>query len=528
MKRAALYLRSSKDRHDVSIQHQRAELTTLAADRGLMITREFTDVVESGKSEFRPGFLALADALKSPSRDWDTILILDTSRLGRRRHIGEVFRHECGKRGVTVIFKSIPEVDPISRVLLESVMAAMDEVHSLMSRDKGLAGMAQNIEQGYRAGGRAPRGYQLRHIDTGVVREGLPVRKSVLEPNPDDAQRVGQYLRLRAQGVPRTDAKRRTGLPWAATSLIGMEWNALTYAGCTVWNVHNEQIPGGGYVGGVKRRPRSDWHIHDDTHPALITRHEAETILRALENSDMGAAIAAAKRGASTYLLSSVLYAPDGRQWFGQRGRYYRLRAVDGVTGRQIPAQDIDSVVISRIRSDFTRPSFVAQLLAAAQAHADSTPGRVDALQADLHQVDQQINRAIELAMEMADPSPLLRKTDALEARRRDLVSELEKEKESADLQRAVARITREELVTILEDLVTEVTDPGTIKALITSVIERVELHPETLQCAIHYKIPVRLYMASPRGSPKWTHIRTRSEGVSLGRLLGGGKAEVF
>ena len=499
MKRAALYLRSSKDRKDVSIQHQRSELMTLAADRGLIVTREFTDVVESGKSEFRPGFLALAKALKSPSRDWDTILILDTSRLGRRRHIGEAFRHECGKRGVSVVFKSIPEVDPISRVLLESVMAAMDEVHSLMSRDKGLAGMAQNIEQGYRAGGRAPRGYQLRHMDTGVFREGVPVRKSVLEPSPD-ARRVGDYLRLRAQGIPRTEAKRRTGIPWAATSLIGMEWNALTYAGCTVWNVHNEQIPGGGYVGGVKRRPRSDWHIHEDTHPALITRAEAETILRALEDSNMGAAISAAKRGASNYLLSSVLYAPDGRQWIGQRGRYYRVRAGEGAPGRQIPAQDVDQVVIGRIRRDFTRPSFVGQLLAAAQAHADNTPGRLEALQAELLQVDQQTNRAIELAMEMADPSPLLRKADTLEARRRELVSELEKEKESADLQRAMTRITREELVTILEDLVTEIQEMPTLKALIGSVIERVELHPATLECAIHYKIPVRLYVASPRG----------------------------
>lgn len=511
MKRSVLYLRSSKDRKDVSIQHQRAELTALAADRGLKITREFADVVESGKSEFRPGFQELSRALKSPSRDWDTILILDTSRLGRRRYIGEAFRHECAKRGVSVLFKSIPEVDPISRVLLESVMGAMDEIHSLMSRDKGLAGMAQNIEQGFRAGGRAPRGYQLRKIDTGITREGQAVTKSVLEPDAD-ADRVARFLQLRAQGVPRGQAKRETGIPWPATSLIGMEWNALTYAGATCWNVHNETRPEGGYVGGVKRRPRSDWHIKHDTHPALITVDEAEAILHQLEHSNMGAAIARAKRGLSNYLLTGVLVAPDGRQWIGQRNRYYRLRAENGSPGRQIIAQEIDDLVLQRLHRDFTRTEFTKQLLDAATRAAGAGPDRGDALQAEILDTDRQINRAIELAMEMRDPSPLLRKADALENRRRELVADLEQEQESAGIRRALSTVTENQITGILEDLLTQLDDQEALKPLITGIVEKVELDPGTLECAIHYRIPVRLNMASPRGHVQWTHIRTLTQ----------------
>lgn len=41
--RAALYLRSSKDRSDVSIDSQRRELTKLATDRGFSITQEYSD-----------------------------------------------------------------------------------------------------------------------------------------------------------------------------------------------------------------------------------------------------------------------------------------------------------------------------------------------------------------------------------------------------------------------------------------------------------------------------------------------------
>lgn len=57
----------------------------------------------------------------------------------------------------------------------------MDEVHSLMSREKGLAGMAENVRAGFRAGGRAPYCYRLVSIDTGSIRDGEPVTKTRLD-----------------------------------------------------------------------------------------------------------------------------------------------------------------------------------------------------------------------------------------------------------------------------------------------------------------------------------------------------------
>jgi len=51
--------------------------------------------------------------------------------------------------------------------------------------------------------------------------------------------------------------RNQLGLDLADTSLIGIEWNALTYSGATVWNVTAERI-GGRYKGGSKRRPRAE------------------------------------------------------------------------------------------------------------------------------------------------------------------------------------------------------------------------------------------------------------------------------
>ena len=249
--RAALYLRSSKDRSDVSIDAQRRELTALASQRGLLVVGEYTDVVESGTDENRAGLRSLVADIRKSGRGWDTVLLLDTSRLARKPIISVMFERDAEKHSVRVVYKSVPDEDPITAVLLKSLMMGIDQWHSLTSKRKGLAGMAENVRQGFRAGGRAPRGYRLATIATDVIREGAAVTKTKLEPN-EDAAVVADYLRLRAEGIARASVMRQLKIKWPVTSLIGVEWNALTYAGHTVWNVHNE-FTSDGYKGGVKR-----------------------------------------------------------------------------------------------------------------------------------------------------------------------------------------------------------------------------------------------------------------------------------
>lgn len=198
MNRAVLYLRSSKDRSDVSIDAQRRALHELAAARSFVIVGEFVDAVESGKDDDRPGFQSLISEIRAASRTWDHILALDTSRIARRRALGIIFEeHECKRRGVRVVYKSLPESDPITEMLLKSILQAMDEWHSLTSKVKGLAGMAENVRQGWRAGGRAPRGYRLQHEETGAIRDGAPVTKL-------GAQDAGSHFSSAASAARRT------------------------------------------------------------------------------------------------------------------------------------------------------------------------------------------------------------------------------------------------------------------------------------------------------------------------------------
>ncbi len=500
---AAIYLRSSKDRSDMSISAQRRDLQKLAMDRRLEIVDEYTDVVESAKSEHRPSFQRLLADLKSTSRRWGTILFLDTSRLSRRRYVAQVFRHEARKRGVELVFAKVPETDAISQVILESVLEAMDEVHSLMSREKGLAGMAENVRQGYRAGGRAPRGYQLKTVGTGTVREGQVVTKSVLQPN-GDASTVARYLKARAQGRPRPQIKRELSIPWSYSSLIAMEWNALTYAGHTVWNRHNEVNPGGGYKGGKKMRPREEWHIKEDTHPALITQDEAEGLLEQLEHSAHGEAVSRARRGLSNHLLSGLLRTPDGRRWEGW-SQNYRLKRVKGDKGRYVQKEAADRAVVDQIVADMSSEDFIDALYAEAKREARAVePDRARPLREELRLVERQIEKAMSLALQLNNPAPAMRKVNELEARRQTLNEEIAQIEQDGAVRDALGSMNREDVVQLVRTLAVEIgeAERPRLKGVLQAAVEQITLDPGNLHCRIHYRIAAgrTLDMASPRG----------------------------
>ena len=52
-RQACCYLRSSKDRHDLSLDAQRREIQAYAHERGLAIVAEYADAVESVKDDDR-------------------------------------------------------------------------------------------------------------------------------------------------------------------------------------------------------------------------------------------------------------------------------------------------------------------------------------------------------------------------------------------------------------------------------------------------------------------------------------------
>lgn len=490
--RAALYLRSSKDRSDVSIDAQRRALQELATARGLVVVAEFADAVESGKDDDRPGFQDLLRALKTPARGWDQVLVLDTSRIARRRHLALLFEHEAKRARVAVVYKNVPDTDPITEMLLKSILQAMDEWHSLTSRAKGLAGMAENVRQGWRAGGRAPRGYELEYHPTGAVREGTPVLKSKLRPNAE-APAVQAYLRARAAGQPRGRVIAAQGIVWSAGGLNDMEWLALTYAGHTVWNVTAERVDDA-YEGGAKRRPRAEWVVKHDTHPALITTAEAEAILDQLERRR-------AVRTRSTdrpYLLTGFLVSSDGQAWSGEWDRKMNAANYRLGKGRRISARRVDQAVLDHLMADLLSDESVAHVLRAMQALVDEPVDgrRLATLEGRITAITGKVGKLVELITEAGEHerAAYRRSIATLEAEREGLLAELAKLRRQSSAQQSARQYTAADarrLLRLLADNLQapEANDLDEKKAALGGFLSKIVLDPSDDQFHVYYRI---------------------------------------
>ena len=509
--RCALYLRSSKDRSDVSIDAQRRELRALAKSRNLVVVEEFSDAVESGKDANRPGFQSLIRQINNKERIWTVLLMVDTSRLARNQYIAHSFMHECKKRGIEVVFAKTPELDGVTGIILPAVLHAMDQVHSFLSKEKGLAGMAENVRQGYRAGGRAPYGYKLDHIPTGAIREGEPVTKSRLVPD-ENATRITAYLKGRAQGSSRTILIEKLGLDLAATSLNGIEWNALTYAGHTVWNVHNEKSLNGGYKGSVKRRPQSEWLMQRDTHQPLITDSEAEAILQRLETGRTKTYGTRAK-----YLLSGMLLTSSGESWHGN-GDYYRSGS------KSVRCTRVDGAILRKICADLQSDSFVHAMLKSAAKASTIDNAELQRARKESRTLDNRIERLTNLLVETDTPAPLLRKIEIMENERAAILNKLDAAEAAARHNKALHELSEQDVKMILGGIAAnlEELDRDDLKDILRGLIDRIIMNFSSPDLCIHYRIPVKTgeLVASPKVTEEIPTIKITSRCKILRKRL--------
>lgn len=509
-RQAATYLRSSKDRSDVSIDAQRRILAELAGRRGLVLTREYADVVLSGKDDNRPAFLELRRDLRRRDRTWSVVLLLDPERLARNRHIAYYFEADCENAGVDVVYANLPESNPVVDMMLKPMLHGAAQYFSWQSKMKGRAGMAENVRKGFRAGGRPPIGYRLEHVATGAVREGQPVLKSRLVAT-EDAPAIAAYLKARAAGISRLVASRALPRPLAHTTLIGMEWNALTYAGSTVWNVHNEyraprlgqdlQRIAGGYLGGAKRRPRADWVVQTSTHAPLITEDEAEILIRNLEASPFKPR----RRTSAQALLTGLLRTPDGTPWYSDNGgKHYRVGKKG--QGRKVRAAPVDELVVRQVLKDLVSPRFVAAAYAGTMKHFTRRHGKeLAGLRAQDLELQGRTSRFMDMAAQLETSGPVLRKINEVERERAAIAVRVD-ELEAADKRAAaLALVTEDHVGQLLHAMADEISayDRERMKDWLLAQLEAVELEPAGLNLEICYRLALTAGRGNKVASPR-------------------------
>jgi site-specific DNA recombinase len=277
-----------------------------------------------------------------------------------------------------------------------------------------------------------------------------------------------------------------------------MEWNALTYAGCTVWNVHNERIRGRA-VGGTKRRPRSEWLIKEGTHDALITREEAEALLRGAG----GKSAQPPRPCPEDYILGGLIETPAGEAWNGCRDgawRSYRLGR-----GRRVNAQAVEHAVLEKIPEDLKSPKFVQALVRAARELAQPDPElqAIERAYVDIEALDRKIAKITELLPE-GPQRPLLEQIRRFEERREKIRAGVIDHETRLKQARAIAGITERDVVAILDNLANDLAtlDAVQLREFVRAIVTRIVMDAGDLTCRIHYEIPAVSgdRLASPRG----------------------------
>jgi len=334
------------------------------------------------------------------------------------------FKHYLRKkRGIELVFLQLPQTGSYMDEVLEKMMEVWDELHSRMSKEKGVEGQRQNVRRGYRASGEAPYGYRRRVEVLSQHRNGRPITKSVNEPDPETAPVVQEYFRRRASGEGRATILRdfeRRAIPsprghahWSVSTGRSFQENLPAYLGHLVHGRTNERVrerglvggKRGGFVGGQKHRPSDQWTVKEHAHSALITPETAAKVHARLTQRGVSE-----RRGTAYLLTGLVVCGLCGQHFVGSKAgarHVYRCltrckRGQRACPNNDISRETLEALAIEILQTELLREDRVADLVRRLQRRPLVSRRRAvvrdaAALHRELAAVDQRIETTFDL-----------------------------------------------------------------------------------------------------------------------------------
>ena len=520
--KVAIYVRSSQDKHDVSCDAQENQIREIVKRNDEELYNVFTDKALSSTRDVRPAFdEMIVLATNKQEKPFKKIYCLDTSRFGRDHYESQMLLHQLRqKHGVQVVFVNMPKSGTYMDTVMESIMSAFDYLHSQQSKVKGVASMKQNVRHGYRAGGIAPYGYQLKKFELDAMRKGSQVTKTKLEPNPETAPFAKEYLERRSKGETRMAILQdfyERGIPspsgrasWPASSGKAIEDNIKVYLGHTVFNRLNERVKIrgklDGYKGGVKYKPEQEWVISENTHEPIVSVEIAQRLQRMKEKGIRATPITAKR----IYPLAGVLKCGVcGTSYIGDRV-IYRCNATtqagkkcgnEGISGKI--AED---AIFSFIQDRLLNYDNIDKIINNVKSRMKNEDGETGDLQKRLKKIVSEIDKYVDLYRDdILDKNDLLRRTEPLKEQKTAIESKLQEQLNK----RAVGEVSKKDILEVIENLREEVrhADKAARKRVVQRLFDRISVLPkegeEQGRC-LEIKgssLPLtRVNMASPTG----------------------------
>ena len=520
-----LIARSSTDRHDVSCKSQIAEMRAEAQKRGELIVKEL-EFPRIRHSDFLedPDFKEVLAEAKLKDRNWTKIWFYDTSRLSRTRAKAQATKIFFRRHGIQLDFLKNPSTgfEPVDN-MMEGILETFDQLISDYARAGSIRGQKQNIRSGYRAGGRAPYGYQLKKHQFGLNVDNHEITKSTLEPHPEHFPIVKEYLERRALGESRNailrefktrNIKSPSGMPyWQASTCNSIENNLLVYCGHLVYNRHNKTIDGR-YVGGEKFRSEDEWEINKNVHPAAINEQQASAIKKQLTKHKIKTT------QPRKYLLTGILQCGICKgPMVGDSGFYTcinKKKHITDCTNSKISADYINKKAIAFVKETLLTKTHFQNVIAATkqayQAEIRKTQKDSSRIETRISELNSQIARLMELYERgKVSPETIENRVSLLEQERDNLQETLAGEQSIISIiQYAESELnskTIKDYIDHFEELLTE-SNLDQMREFLRTFISKIELgkkvpgQKNSREVHLHGHIPALtgITLASPGG----------------------------
>lgn len=179
MKSAVAYMRMSTDRQEHSIESQERLINEYAKQNNYLIKHLYIDEGISGRNaEKRPQFLQMID--DSSKKDFEYVLIYDSSRFARNLEQSLVYKSILKKNGVTIVSITEPTLDEDTSLITDALFGAMNEMYSRKLSKNVKRGMEQKALRGEFCA-HAPFGYDYdKNLKTLVPnQQEAPVAKYI-------------------------------------------------------------------------------------------------------------------------------------------------------------------------------------------------------------------------------------------------------------------------------------------------------------------------------------------------------------
>ena len=362
----------------LSMPQQLREIRTYAENHKIEIVEEFSEAASAfQREEKRVEFHRMIERAKV-GREVGAILVHDLSRFSRDSARAKMLLRDLHAAGVCVISLNDPVMDPetVAGVYMEAITFAKNEAYSREIAFHTRKGCRSNVqtkdpETGwcYKNGGQPLWGYQSKRLVLGEDRRGRAEVKSIwvkdetiVSGRPVHEWTRHCLLELAMKGATLDQLRdfcNEHELPGRRKQFWGTStWNAILqphvlmeYCGYGVWNVHTKR---------GRERPRSEWVIVPNAHPAIITEDEAKAIAAARrrrhdENHRFDGGCRRSQT--SSYLLSGGLFKCGrcGANMIGFRtskGRYYVCgsqpyrRGMGCGSGVYVPQEEVEAEAV--------------------------------------------------------------------------------------------------------------------------------------------------------------------------------------